>query len=102
MKNLQVVFKESNSYSSWSEIIAGISQGSILGPLFFGISLNDLFLYPGETYLSNYTDDNTFDSIGNTIESVKKVLSNNFRITESWKLDGSKCEEIPLHVFQNW
>ena len=64
--------KVSNSYSSWSQIRAGVPQGSILGPLFFNIFLNNLFLYPEEAFLSNYADDNTLYSIGNTIESAKK------------------------------
>ena len=76
--------KVNNSYSSWSEIIAGVPQESILGPLLFNILLNDLFLYPQETYLSNYADDNTLYSIGNTIEGVKKALSNDFRIIQNW------------------
>ena len=89
--------KVSNSYSSWSEIIAGVPQESILGPLLFNIFLNDLFLYPEEKFLSNYGDDKTLYSIGNTIESVKKALSNDFRIIENWfhenvvVLNAKKC-----------
>ena len=50
--------KVSNSYS-YSEIIAGVLQGSILGPLLFDILLNELLSYAKETFLSNYADDNT-------------------------------------------
>ena len=35
--------KVSNSYSLCSEIIAGVPEGSILGPLLFNIFLNGLF-----------------------------------------------------------
>ena len=56
----------------------------VTGPLLFNIFLNDLFPYPKEQFLSNYADGNTLFSIGNTIESVKKALSNDFRITQNW------------------
>ena len=59
-----------------------------------------MFLYPQETYLSNYAADNTLYSIGNTIQGVKKALSNDFRIIQNWfhenlmVLNAKKCHCI--------
>ena len=45
-------------YSSWCDILAGVPQGSILGPLLFNIFTSDLFLFIGVD-IANYADDNT-------------------------------------------
>ena len=54
--------------------------------------------------LSNYANDNTLYSIGNTIESVKKAISNDFRIIQNWfhknlmVLNAKKCHYMCYEI----
>ena len=50
--------KKHPSYRSWLEIIFGIPQGSILGPILFNIYLIELFFVIKDTDIASYTDDN--------------------------------------------
>ena len=50
--------KIGDSFNKYQRIITGALQGSILGPLFFNIFINDLFLSTDKSTIYNYADDN--------------------------------------------
>ena len=58
-------------YSSWQDILSGIPQVSILGPLLFNIFLCDLFFIINNIDFASYADDNTPYT---TNESAEKVI----------------------------
>ena len=51
--------KINNFYSSWAEILFGVSPGSILDPVLFNIFLCDLFLFIKNKDVASYADDTT-------------------------------------------
>ena len=66
--------KINSSYSSLLEIIFGVPQGSILGPLLFNNLLIDLFFIIEHTDIASYADDNTPYVSADNIDGVIKTL----------------------------
>ena len=72
--------KIDNAYSSRQNILYGVSQGSILGPLLFNIGLCNLFFILNHEDIANYADVNMpYISRKNT-DKVVRFLEDSSRV----------------------
>ena len=62
--------KINNFYSSWTQILFGVPQGSILGFILFNIFLRDLFLFIKNKDVASYADDTTPYEIGGILHML--------------------------------
>ena len=60
--------KINKTFSNWTNILYGVPQGFILGPLIFNVFLCDLFLFKPNIDLISYADDNTPFAMGGSSE----------------------------------
>ena len=97
LQNRKQRTKIGSIYSDWEDIISGVPQGSILGPLLFNIFLCDLFLEDENNYFANYADDTTPYSVGSTTTEVLENLSGITKKLFTWfannqmKANDNKC-----------
>ena len=59
LKGRKQCVKINNIYSDYNEIISGVPQDSILGPILFNLSINNLFFFIERASFHNFADDNT-------------------------------------------
>ena len=100
------------SFSSWTELLSGVPQGSILGPLLFNIYINDLFWLNEQTEVCNYADDTTLYACDKNLNNMLlKLEHDSLLATELYesnymKLNKNKCHLLLSgnkyeHIFVN-
>ena len=72
------------SYSLRNEIKRGILQGSILGPLFFNIFINDIFVFIEKSKICNFADENTIYDCGEDLSNILENLKHDLKILLTW------------------
>ena len=103
--------KINHLYSSLEDILFGVPQDSILGPILFNIFLSDLFLTVDDVDIANSTDENTVykehENIDDLITSLQDVASKFYKWfsdnqmkgnTEKFHLLLSRDECSKIHI----
>ena len=84
LSNRKQRVKTNGRYSSWSEILAGVPQESILGPFLFNIFIRNMFYFLEEFDISNYAYDSTPYCAGKSAKFVVSNLEQSLAILFEW------------------
>ena len=88
--------KINKSFSSWSTLLKGVPQGSVLGPILFNIYLNDIFYFL-HCNICNFADDTTPYVCNKNLKFVLEQLEEQSNIALKWfednymKMNSGKC-----------
>ena len=92
--------KINSSYSSILDLLIGVPQGSIIGPLLFNIYLSDLFLFLDDHNLASYADDTTpYAMKENTLQVLQEIEDKEACVFNCFSANYFKANPRKSHFF---
>ena len=89
-----------SSFSTYLDIVYGVPQGSILGPLLFNIDLCDLFFENYSSDFANFADDTTPYECGHLFnEVINNLEATTEKVFEWFSFNKLKANTSKCHLF---
>ena len=84
LSNRKQCVRINDTYSEFENIIMGVPQGSILGPLLFSLSIKDLFFFILIASVHNFADDNTLSAFAQNVSKLINILQSESEVISDW------------------
>ena len=84
LSNRKQCVRINDTYSEFENIITGVPQGSILGPLLFNLSINDLLFFILIASVHNFTDDNRLSAFAENVSELINILQGESEVITDW------------------
>ena len=84
LSNRKQCVRINDTYSEFENIITGVPQGSMLGPLLFNLSINDLFFFILIASVHNFADDNTLSAFAENVSKLINILQSESEVINDW------------------